>query len=115
MARITDRCASERVKRWRIVPGCQVLRGVESLWRFQPQDGRGRATVQHVLPSTREGLESPVAFSEGRRTTEHFISSFSEKRYYPEQRLGDAVEPIAKWDYAEDDEKTVMSMLGKLK
>ncbi|MBI3441568.1 MAG: glycosyltransferase family 39 protein [Proteobacteria bacterium] len=41
--------------------------------------------------------------------------SFSNKLYYPEQRMGDVVEPIADLDYAEGKEKVVMGILGKLK
>lgn len=41
--------------------------------------------------------------------------SFSEKRFYPEQRLGDEVEPIAVLDFIEAEGKIVMGVLGKLK
>jgi hypothetical protein len=41
--------------------------------------------------------------------------SYSEKRFYPEQRLGDSVEPIVILDYTEGDARHVMGVLGRLK
>jgi hypothetical protein len=41
--------------------------------------------------------------------------SYSEKRFYPEQRLGDSVEPIVILDYTEGDARHVTGVLGRLK
>ena len=66
------RRAPGRAKRWRVIRGSRASRGVEPWWAggVGRTAGRPGPAKQNnaPCPSAREGLGSPVAFSEGRRT-----------------------------------------------